>query len=43
MTGLLSADSLPAASTALTWKENSMPGTRSVIVFAGGIGEPQMQ
>ena len=43
VTGLLRADSLPAASTALTWKENSVPATRPVIVFCGGTGDPQMQ
>ena len=43
LTGLLNADSLPAASTAFTRNENSLPGTRWVTVFAGGIGEPQMQ
>ena len=43
VTGLLSADSLPAVSTALTRNVHSLPGTRPVIVFAGGTGEPQMQ
>jgi hypothetical protein len=40
VTALLSADSLPAASTALTRNENSLPGTRPVIVFAGGFAGP---
>jgi hypothetical protein len=43
VSGALGSDSLPSASTALTRNENSPPGIRWVIVFAGGTGEPQMQ